>query len=272
MISKSKAENAFSVVISFYPHPYKILRPHECSLINTYEEKEEMLEELGIDYLVEIEFDRDFSNLESHVFLEKYVFINHQIKGLYLGHDFAFGPNKSGTNQLIEKYCDDRNIFFEVQQKYSVSEMNVSSTLIRQKIIDGEVDVAGSLLERNFFIAGLVKKGDGRGKKIGVPTANLEFDHDKIAPKNGVYATKTTLGTRTFYSVTNVGYNPTFNDSQLIHIETHIFDFDEDIYGEKLKIEFCKRIRGEIKFSSIDSLVLQIKNDIQSAKEFLSHD
>lgn len=173
---------------------------------------------------------------------------------------------------MIEKYCDDRNIFYEVQQQYRVSEMNVSSTLIRQKIIDGEVDVAGSLLERNFFIAGLVKKGDGRGKKIGVPTANLEFDHDKIAPKNGVYATKTTLGTRTFYSVTNVGYNPTFNDSQLIHIETHIFDFDEDIYGEKLKIEFCKRIRGEIKFSSIDSLVLQIKNDIQSAKEFLSHD
>jgi riboflavin kinase/FMN adenylyltransferase len=258
------------VVVTFTPHPQKILQPSkERFLINSYDQRRALLKELGVDHLIEIMFTRDFSTLSPEVFLKDYLLSYPALKNIYLGYDFAFGANKQGGFDLVKSICESRGIEVEIQPKYEFKGHVVSSSLIREKILAGDVDEVEEILGRKFQLEGVVVKGEGRGKKIGFPTANIQVSLDLIVPDKGVYVTRTIYQGMTYQSVTNIGNNPTFKNSDQIHIETNIFDFDADIYGETLNIEFISKVRDEKKFPTVNELIEQIKQDVQFSRDFL---
>lgn len=256
-------------VLTFVPHPVQILSPRKNYLINTYKERCELLEKINVDFLVEVDFNRDISTMSPSDFMKKYILNSTKVKKFYVGHDFAFGANKSGDYKFIEQYSKDNGLDVQLLPRFDVEKCNVSSSLIRKSLSGGEVEYANELLGRDFFLSGRVVKGAGRGKKIGIPTANLQFDDVRITPKVGVYISTVNIGSQVWNSITNIGINPTFDQGDAINIETHIFDFDNDIYGDELKVNFKKRIRDEKKFSSVNELISQIKSDILVAKEYL---
>jgi riboflavin kinase/FMN adenylyltransferase len=257
-------------LVTFLPHPQKILNPErEHYLINSYEVRRDLLASLGVDYLIEIGFTRDFSTLSPEQFLQLYLLSYPQLKKIYLGYDFAFGANKQGGLELVQQLCLPRSIEVELQPKFEWQDQVVSSSLIRQLVSKGEMSQVTDLLQRPFHLEGFVVKGEGRGKKIGFPTANIQMAQDLIVPECGVYVTRTRHKELIYNSVTNIGHNPTFNESHLIHVETHLFQFGQDIYGEKLTIEFFHKIRDERKFPTVNDLIFQIEQDANFAKTYL---
>lgn len=275
LLKKIKAEclqkKLSFVVVTFIPHPYKILNPEkERFLISSYEQRRFLLASLGVDYLVEIGFTRDFSTQNPEEFLKEYLLNYPHLKKIYLGYDFAFGANKQGGFDLVRKLCDPIYVEVEIQPKFEVDGKVVSSSLVREKLSLGKMDEVSKLLVRPFHLEGVVVKGEGRGKKIGFPTANIQISPDLIVPGKGVYVTRTLYKRMVYNSVTNVGHNPTFKDTEQIHIETNLFDFENDIYGEKLEIEFLQKVRDERKFPTVNDLISQIKQDVEFAKSYLS--
>lgn len=265
-----EARSLLFVVVTFIPHPQKILQPDkERFLINSYEQRRNLLSELGVDILVEMKFTRDFSTLKAEDFLSRYLLAYPNLKNFYLGYDFAFGANKEGGHDLVNSICHPRGIKVEVQPKFEYKNEVVSSSLIRDLILEGKVDKVEPILERPFHLEGVVVKGEGRGKKIGFPTANIQVSQDLIVPQKGVYVTKTIYKGMTYQSVTNIGHNPTFKDTNQLHIETNLLDFNIDIYGEVLDIQFLKKIRDEKKFPTVNDLISQIKSDVETARTFL---
>lgn len=259
------------VVVTFVPHPQKILHPDkEHFLLNSYEKRRELLESLGVNYLVEMKFTRDFSTLAPEEFMKKHLFSYEGLREFYLGYDFAFGANKQGSHDVALEICKPRGVHVETQPKFEFENEVVSSTFIRELIVNGKVDEASKFLGRTFHLEGMVIKGEGRGKKIGFPTANIQVSSDLIVPHNGVYVTRTRHQNMTYQSVTNIGFNPTFKEGRQVHIETNIFDFDSDIYGERLDIEFISKIRDEKKFPTVNDLINQIREDVNTARRMLT--
>ncbi len=257
------------LLITFNPHPQKILHPdREKFLITSYEKKKKLIENYGVDYYLELNFTRDFSTLSAEQFMQDYIFIYPNIRTIYLGYDFAFGANKHGGHDLVKNICENKGVNVEIQPKYEFEGQTLSSSLIRSKLQNGEMDIVTNLLGHLYQLEGVVVKGEGRGKKIGFPTANIQSATDLIIPQKGVYITRTHYKDMTFESITNIGNNPTFKDSDLLSVETNIFDFDVDIYGEKIDIEFLKKIRDEKKFQTVNDLISQIKSDIDFTKKY----
>lgn len=258
------------VVVTFTPHPQKILHPgKEHFLISSYEQRRSLLKRLGVDFLVELTFTRDFSTLSPEEFLKSYLLCYPSLKNIYLGYDFAFGANKQGDFDLAQRFCEGQGITVEIQPKFEFNGRVVSSSLIRDRLISGMIDEVEQILGRPFNLEGLVVKGEGRGKKIGFPTANIQVSSDLLVPHKGVYVTRTVYRGMTYQSVTNIGNNPTFKNGNQLHIETNLFDFDLDIYGESIEIEFLHKIRDEQKFATVNDLIEQIKRDVLFAKDFL---
>lgn len=272
ILAECEANDHQLAVMSFVPHPHEILFPEKKHfLLNDYDDRRIFLKELGIPFFIEQGFNRDFSTLKPEEFLEKYLLIKKGKKGFskfYLGQDFAFGAQKSGDFEFVKNYCKDLSIEVELLDLYKEADLKVSSSRVREELIDGNVDKAEDLLGRPYFFKGTVIKGDGRGKTLGFPTANIIPDRKRIYPSRGVYITSTVFKGGTYHSITNVGVKPTFGDKDEVNIETNIFDFDQDIYGEVIEVHFHKLLRGEIKFSSVNHLIEQIGKDILTAKEY----
>lgn len=263
-----KQNKAKFVVITFVPHPVQILKAQTGFLINTFVERRELLAQCGVDYLLEIDFTRDFSTLLPEDFLEKFVFSFSGIEKIYLGHDFVFGANKSGNYKLAKNLCEEKKVSLILQDEFRLDNHAISSSVVRSSISTGEMGKVNSMLGRPYFLSGRVIKGQGRGKQIGFPTANMDFDKELMIPAKGVYITQTTIHEMTYNSVTNIGINPTFNMGQIVHIETHLLDFNRDIYGEEMRVSFLKKLRDEKKFSSVNDLISQINSDVESVKKY----
>lgn len=268
---KSKcSEDENFVVISFVPHPKKVLDPSINNfLISSYNKKREFLVDLGIEHFVELAFDRDFSTLTPNIFLDEYVVTNPNVKKIYVGYDFAFGANKSGDHDFVKSYMKEKGIDVVIQEKFEMDYTLISSTVIRNLITSGDVNKASEYLGRNYILEGVVVKGEGRGKKIGFPTANIQFSKDLIFPGKGVYQTKTKHNNKIYNSLTNIGVNPTFKDDHVLSVETHILNFELDIYGESIEVEFISKLRDEKKFNGVEELISQISSDIESVKDKL---
>ncbi|MDC1173820.1 bifunctional riboflavin kinase/FAD synthetase [Bacteriovoracaceae bacterium] len=263
VLSLSKKKKESLVLVTFRPHPAEILKNAKHFLINSYDERLELLKENGIKYIWEIDFNRDFSTLSPKEFMDQYLLKIKKLKSLYLGHDFAFGADKSGDHLFVKNYCRDKDIEPYIQSKFDVGGESVSSSIIRKYLSNSEMQKVNQCLGREFFLSGVIKKGAERGKTIGFPTANIAVDNRRVVPASGVYSTLVEIEGVIFKSVTNIGTNPTFTDSEDLNVETHILDFDKDIYGVQLKVMFLSKIREEMKFSSANDLVSQIKLDIQ---------
>lgn len=268
--SECQAKNLLFVVVTFVPHPQKILQPEkERFLISSYEQRRILLERLGVDVLVEMNFTRDFSTLKAEEFVSQYLLSYPNLKDFYLGYDFAFGANKEGGHDLVNSICHPKGVEVEIQPKYEFHGKVVSSSMIRERLLSGKIDEVENILQRPFHLEGVVVKGEGRGKKIGFPTANIQVSPDLIVPQKGVYVTRTIYKGMTYQSVTNIGNNPTFKDGNQLHIETNLFDFNMDIYGEILDIQFLHKLRDERKFPTVNDLIVQIKLDVEASKTFL---
>lgn len=271
VLEKANAEDAQSVVFTFHPHPRKILKPDSNHVqLFDYQDQEKELSKLRVNLMVIEPFSRDLSQLTPEQFFTDYIIKPLSPVGLVVGYDFAFGANRQGTLSVLEKLCETHGVSLDVVHPVKMDGIVISSSAIRKSIKEGHVHVARSMLGRSFYLKGLVEKGDQRGRLLGFPTANLSTSAE-VFPKVGVYASYTKVRSEAYKSVTNVGFNPTFvdNGEPALKVETHIFNFDKDIYGEEIEIQFEHYIREEKKFESLENLKAQIQNDVNSAKALL---
>lgn len=270
--NKANERNARSVIVTFDPHPREIINPGDAGikLLTTLQERREILEELGIDMLLVIPFDRDFSLLTAEEFIRDIIFEKVGVSEFVIGYDHHFGRDREGTIETVERLGGELGFDAYVVSKQEVGAQTVSSTAIRKAISEeGNMRKASRMLQRPYQLNGMVIHGDKRGKEIGYPTANLKpVEPRKIIPKEGVYAVRVKLGDQLLGGMMNIGRRPTF-DGEGQTLEVNLFNFDATIYGKTLQIRFLQRIRDEIKFDGVEELVGQLQEDEKQAKEIL---
>lgn len=273
VVDKAQERDARSVVVTFDPHPRNIINPGDngIKLLTTLQERCEILEELGIDTMVVIPFDRDFSLLTSEEFIRDIIYKKIGVSEFVIGYDHHFGRNREGTIKTIERLGKELGFDAYVVSKKEVGKKTVSSTAIRKAISEeGDLQLAAEFLQRPYRLNGTVVHGDKRGKKIGFPTANIKPDHpNKIIPKDGVYAVKVRINGDWFDGMMNIGTRPTFDGKQQT-LEVNLFDFEEEIYGKEIQVRFYKRIRDEKKFDGKEELIEQLKRDRKQVKQYLA--
>lgn len=269
LVKKAQENNTNSVALTFRPHPRTVLRPNEPHhRLFDYKDQVEMMTSLGVDFLVEEKFSKDFSLMTADEFLRSYVDRIFNPLHIVVGYDFSFGKSRVGNIDSLQKFCEEKKIGLTVVEACKKDGLVVSSTQVRQFLETGNVAGAAELLGRPYYLRGPVRVGYKRGRTIGVPTANISPEIEFV-PRKGVYFTKTYLFDKVYPSVTNIGFNPTFeNTDAYMKVETHIFNFDRDIYGEHMKIELLEFCRDEKKFSSVDELKKQIAADFDAAKKY----
>ncbi|MGE3524133.1 MAG: bifunctional riboflavin kinase/FAD synthetase [Candidatus Dadabacteria bacterium] len=267
-VKQSAAEKGVgSCVITFHPHPQKVLRNIDVPLLLPMRERLRLLEAEGIDYAACYTFTKEIAAMTAEEFVNEILVGRLHIKHLIVGLDFSFGKNREGHAELLRELGEKHGFEIEVAEPFTIDGEVVSSSAIRNLLRAGDMKKAAAFLGYNFYIDGTVGEGEKRGRQIGYPTANLETDWE-ILPKEGVYATRASVDGVKHDSITNIGYRPTFGDSKLL-IETHIFDFSGNIYNKRLAVEFVRRIRDERRFESVDALVEQIGKDVEQVKQAL---
>lgn len=257
-----------SVVLTFDPHPSRILRPQNpASQLFTQEDLQEQLKIMGVDYLVVEPFTRDFSLLSAEQFLGEFIVPLLKPQKIIVGHDFALGRERSGSLEVLSGLAQKMKFQLLKMAPVFFDEKIISSSLIRQIIRRGDVVSANKMLGRPYYLAGEVVHGDGRGGKLGFPTANLELTSE-VVPALGVYITRAIFGQRTYPSVTNVGHRPTFYGEQKLSVETHVLTGSPDLYNQNLRLELLTGLRSELKFQSTHELISQITQDVADAKKY----
>jgi riboflavin kinase/FMN adenylyltransferase len=256
-----------SAVMTFDPHPSVVLgkyKNQDVHYITPLSEKIEIIAELDIDYLFIVHFTPDFANLLPQEFVDQYL-IGMNVKHVVAGFDYTYGRMGQGTMETLQFHSRDQFTFTTVP-KLTCGDEKVSSTWIRKLLIEGQTEKLYDLLGRYYTTSGIVVHGDKRGRTIGFPTANVELNEEYIVPPVGVYAVRLKVEGQWYNGVCNLGYKPTFsNDSVKPSVEVHIFDFNKDIYGQKVQVEWHQYLRQEQKFSGISELVVQIEKDKQNA-------
>ncbi len=264
VMEDARARGGSSVVLTFEPHPLKILAPRFAPrLILTRKDKLALLRRVGIDFVVIQRFTPSFCALSAHEFVNRYL-VRLGVEVLWVGEDFRFGKDRAGTVEELMKWGPAAGMEIKVISAVADSDQAISSSRIRRLVEEGRVDAARRHLGRSHFIAGTVVKGHQRGRELGFPTVNVRT-RTEVVPANGIYATLVQVGGRYLDSVTSIGVNPTFGSGPRT-IETHILDFEEDLYGRRLQVFFVERLREERNFPSVQELVQQIEADIVNAR------
>lgn len=273
VIKKADALGGTSIVMTFEPHPIRVLKSNgHPPLITLYEQKIELFERSGIAVIICVPFTWQFAAIPAKEFVEDILAKRIGMKAIVVGNDYTFGKNREGNLDLLHTYAKDFG--FEVIVANWIQTSNsrpdrISSTRTRELVMDGKVIEAQKMLGRNYQIRGLVTIGRNRGGKLlGFPTANIILQNE-LCPKTGVYAVTVECLNNLYQGVANIGYSPTFGDTQFT-VEVHILDFDQNIYGQKIRVNFVERIRDEIKFPGIAELSEQIKKDVEKARAILS--
>lgn len=269
LVIQAKKYNVPSVVCTFKPHPRAVLYPDRPThRLFDHRDQFEVLEQLGVDYLIEEKFTKDFSLMSAEEFLQSYVQRYFKPVHLVVGHDFNFGKDRAGDLHFIESFCKSHQIGVSLQSAFEKNGQIVSSSLIRKLLEHGNLETVEELLGRKYYLRGPVRLGYQRGRTIGVPTANISPEIEFV-PRKGVYFTKVFWNEKVLPAITNIGFNPTFqNKDSYLKVETHLFDFHQDIYGEQIKVELWKFHRDEIQFPSVDQLKMQIYKDIEAGRKF----
>ena len=267
LLREARAINGETVIITFHPHPRKIVSSTILGirLINTLEEKIELLEQLGIDHLVIVPFTDAFANQQAEDYVEHFLVKRFHPHTIIIGYDHRFGRERKGDYRLLELLAPRFHYQLKEIPKHILDEIAISSTRIREALLEGRVETADKLLGYEFFFSGTVVDGDKLGRKLGYPTANIQVpDEEKIIPGNGIYAVYATIpqhknGQR-LKGMMSIGFRPTVDGKKRV-IEVNLFNFNQDIYGLTLRIYVKKYLREEIKFDSLEALVKQIDQD-----------
>jgi riboflavin kinase/FMN adenylyltransferase len=265
-----------SVLLTFYPHPLQVLHPERKHVrLFDQEDQREQLAKSGLSGVFLQSFSRDFSEMSAPDFLENYLLKFFHPRCLVVGHDFSFGQHRQGHHDLLRAFCERRGIELQIVPPLKIDGVIASTSKIREALLNGDLELAKNLLGRNYFIQGVVEKGDARGRTLGFPTANIRPAVD-FYPKIGVYACRATLAgdksATVFKAVTNIGLNRTFveGENHPIKVEAHLLNYQGDLYGKTMKLELIDYLREEKKFSSIDELKAQIARDAEQAERTLS--
>ena len=264
VVDKARKRNARSVVITFDPHPREIINPgsNGIKFLTTLKERAEIMNEIGIDVLLVIPFDRDFSLLSSEDFVRDIIYKKVGVSEFVIGYDHHFGRGREGTIETIERLGNELGFDAHVVSKKEMENTTISSTLIRRTLAEeGDIQKATTYLGRPYLLNGVVVHGKKRGKEIGFPTANIRPEHEnKVIPKSGIYVVKVRVDEQWYGGMLSIGVNPTF-ENQHQTIEVNIFEFNDQIYGKNIQVRFIERIRDEIKFDNLDDLKAQMNLD-----------
>ena len=265
----AQAHNVPAVVLTFDPHPASVLSGHEIKSLTLPDERADLLGKLGVDLVITERFTRELSTVTAHDFMLR---LKDQLglQHLLIGYDFALGKGREGNAARLTEIGSELGYTVEVVSALSDESGVISSTEIRKLIEVGNVVEAAHLLGHPYSLHGPVIHGDARGRTINVPTANISYSQDKMIPAKGIYACRAYLDGEKFQAAINIGTNPTFTpDKQSPNVEAHLLDFRREIYGEDIRLEFVARLRDELKFDSVESLLEQIWKDVEDTKRIL---
>ena len=272
VIQNTENEKYESLVLTFFPHPRMVLQEDcDIELLNTIDEKIDLLEKIGLQNLVIHPFDEMFSRLTAEEFVKTVLVDRFDIHKIIIGHDHRFGRNRTANIDDLIAYGEQYN--FEVEQisVQEINEISVSSTKIRQALVEGNITLANDYLGYEYFITGKVVQGKQLGRTIDFPTANIEIKENyKLIPQNGVYIVKSIIEDKVIFGMMNIGFNPTVNGENR-SIEVHYFDFNADLYHQNVRVSILKRIRSEQKFSSVSALKTQLETDKKEALSYLNN-
>jgi riboflavin kinase/FMN adenylyltransferase len=259
-----KEEGYRSVVYTYSNHPREYTLGTKVPKIITLEDKISLFDSLGVDILVLLKFDGLQRDMTPEHFMKELLFDPLDIRYLTVGFDFHFGKRAGGNVAMLESYIEDKDVVLDIVSPIARYDEKVSSTRIRNLLFEGNISLVNELLGRPYSFTGEVVHGKHLGRLLGFPTANLQVDETMNLIKSGVYISRVKIGKDYYPAVTNIGFNPTFDQKEL-NVESYILDFDQNLYGRKIKVEFVKRLRDELKFSSKDALVEQMHRDIELA-------
>ena len=271
---KADSIHGTAIAMTFEPHPLRVLgkENNHPPLITLYEQKVELIERSGIDVLICVPFTRQFAAMSAQDFVGELLVGRIGVKAIVVGEDYSFGRNREGNIDFLNFWAPRYGFEVIVANWIKLSRQlaeRISSTRIRELVMEGRMEQAQKMLGRHYQLRGTVVKGRDRGGKLlGIPTANINLS-DELCPKNGIYAVTVEHGTKTYKGVANIGYSPTFEDHQFT-VEVHLFNFNDTIYGEKIRVNIISRIRDEIKFAGIAELSEQIRKDIAAAQKILT--
>jgi riboflavin kinase / FMN adenylyltransferase len=268
VVERAQSIGAVPTAITFDPHPRAVLHPENAPpLLQTLDQRLANFEFLGIQQAIVINFDQKFAAQDAETFLRDIIFERFQAREVYLGKGFAFGKNRAGNIELLRKISHELGFVADEVAEVQLRGIRISSSKIRHLLHEGKINLTRRMLGRPYGIEGQIVHGAERGRTIGFPTANLK-PVNRVIPRYGVYATATLIDGVWRRGITNVGVRPTFEDEAAPSIETYIFDFDGDLYGDVLRVRFLYRIRDERKFSGIDELRAQIEKDTKCALRY----
>jgi riboflavin kinase/FMN adenylyltransferase len=269
LTAEAHSDHAPAVLLTFDPHPASVLSGQEIKCLTTPDERASLLGDLGVDIVITQSFTRDLSTATALEYMTR-LKQTLDIKRLLIGYDFALGKGREGTATRLSEIGRDLDYSVEVVHALSDESGVISSTEIRKLIGTGNVTEAAKLLGYNYTLGGEVIRGAGRGRTINFPTANIDYPKQKVTPTNGIYAGWAHVGKERFMAATNIGFNPTFTpERQTPSLEAYLLDFDRDIYGQEVKLEFVSRIRDELKFNSVKALIQKIHEDVEKTRELL---
>ncbi len=271
LVKRAAKNNATSVLLTFFPHPRMVLhKTTDIKLINTIDERIELLEKTGLEVLVVQEFTKEFSKQTALNFVKSILVDKLNITQLIIGYDHQFGQNREGDFEHLKSYGKSLNFSVKEISQLDIDNSAVSSTLIRKAIKKGEIEKANTYLGYNYMITGKVVKGKNLGEKIGFPTANLQLKESyKLLPKTGAYVVKSEIQNKTVFGMMNIGFRPTVSGKYQT-IEIHFINFNKDLYGQTIQVEVLTFLRDEQKFDSVESLTNQLKMDKQKSLEIIN--
>lgn len=270
LVLEAKKANKKSVLLTFFPHPRMVLqKDNSLELINTIEERAELLKKTGLDYLIIHPFSKEFSRMTALDFVRDILVNQLNISKLIIGYDHHFGKNREGNIVQLTEYSHLYDFKVEEIPAQDIDNVSVSSTKVRRALAEGNIETANNYLGYNFMLSGIVVNGKQLGGKIGYPTANVDIKESyKLIPKTGVYVVKSTIDKKVIFGIMNIGNRPTL-DGGYQTIEVHFLDFNANLYNKNLTIELLYFLRNEKKFNSIENLILQIREDEQIARNYL---
>ena len=269
-LAQKKKEGLKAAIFTFDIPPKKNVEHVEAKVLTTNEEKMHIFERIGIDYLIECPFTKEVMCMEPEDFIRM---LSEQlnVKCIVAGEDFHFGHNRRGDYQMLKKYASLYGYEAIILKKMQEDARDISSTFVREKIMEGDIEKANHLLGYRYFVSGKVKHGKQIGRTIGIPTVNLIPPEEKLLPPFGVYMTEVLIDGKKYYGVTNVGCKPTIQGDNPVGVETHVLDFKEDVYNEVVTVEFLRKIRPEQKFDSIEKLKEQMKKDVAFTRDYFEN-
>ena len=270
MVAKGKKENLLPILLTFFPHPRMVLqKDSNIKMIDTINEKKKIFKKLGVEVLIIQPFTKDFSRMSAIKFTRDVLVNSLKVSKLMIGYDHRFGRNREATVKTLKSFGLDYNFKVDEIPAQDIESISVSSTKVRKAIRSGDFKLVNKFLSRPFNLSGKIIKGDELGRKIGYPTANLKiFEKYKLKPQNGVYLTRTKLKKQTYFGMMNIGIRPTIS-AKNNQIETHLFDFNGNLYGHEMTLEILEKIREEKKFKSIEKLKIQLDVDKKHCQKLI---